>query len=223
MNPSTLNSYFKSRETILTQLREIGYDTDPHHLSIEECGGYMNFCAVHLHTNARVYVFYELKKITLDDRIETIWTEGTITFDSEPTPFDVTRDTVMFVTQTDPSENIQDQIQTLYLIRGVYVTWHTIERTQFNVLEHTLIPRFSIVPEEPPQAKETEGMDVLEHSRIRSVRELLETFHTTLDNLPTESRFSPPLMAKLVRPGQVVCYLRPSCTAMIAPHWVLCV
>jgi len=236
MDLNILTSYYKSRETILAQLSEAGYDTSPFHLRVSEFTGNLDFCAIHKTTRARAYVYYSLKKITIDAAIIRNILEEQFIY-GEDTPFDKKVDTLMYITHTDPSVSIQEQIRTLYLADGIFMTWQTIERTQYNVLSHILVPRFDILPDateanvtneketDETKTEQKEDNDLLRQTGndVKTVQDLLQKFHTTRDNLPTESRFSPPFLAKLVRPGQVVCYYRPSATAMIAPHWVLCV
>jgi hypothetical protein len=218
MNLNTSLSFYKSRETILDQLQSIGYDTDAHRLGLEEFQTAsvlteLDFCAIHPKTKARAFVLYSLQKVV---QVDTKWVQSTV----ERPDFQKERDTIILVWKSDPSENVQEIVRNWFLHEHVFITWQTIDRTQYNVLKHILVPRFDILPVTGTEEPEERGRMTF---GIHSVEDLLRTFCTTLENLPTESRFSPPLMAKLVRPGQVVCYHRPSPTAMISPHWVLCV
>lgn len=234
MNLNTIASYYKSRETILDQLQSIGYDVASRRIGMDEFQttsimSQLNFLAIHPKTEAGVHVIYSLRKVV---SVDTEVVEGIM---ADP-DFKKERDTIMFVWKSDPSENVQEIIRNWYIQHHIFIVWQTIDRTQYNVLNHILVPRFDRVP----FASETTSSDPdigdtgvstpsVEADRgrmtfgIHSVEDLLRTFCTKLENLPTESRFSPPLMAKLIRPGQVVCYHRPSPTAMISPHWVLCV
>jgi DNA-directed RNA polymerase subunit H (RpoH/RPB5) len=216
MNLNTISSLFKSREIILDQLHSIGYDVAPHRLNLEEFQtNSLDFQAVHMKTGATVHVLYSLKKMVNVD----IGDIESIIRDPE---FQRDRDSIMIIWKSDPSENVQESIRNWYIQRKIFITWQTIDRTQYNVLKHILVPRFELLPPTKDDS-DTSSIDTRMTFGVDSVEDLLRIFRTKIDNLPTESRFSPPLMAKLIRPGQVVCYHRPSPTAMICPHWVLCV
>jgi DNA-directed RNA polymerase subunit H len=82
---------------------------------------------------------------------------------------------------------------------------HNIKRLQYNILQHTLVPKATILAE-------------------KAVDELKAKYNLkTLAQLPEISRFDPQSLALCLRPGQVLELQRKSDTAMTYPYYRVCV
>lgn len=82
---------------------------------------------------------------------------------------------------------------------------HNINRLQYNILEHVLVPTARILEE-------------------KDVEEFKQTYNIiTLSQIPEISRFDPQALAICLRPGQVCEFTRDSATAMNAKYYRVCV
>jgi len=234
---------FNSREILLDQLEEAGYEVAPHRtpkdiidadvfVSMNELKG---FSVNHSSKQMKAHVKYVtnvtkkhistvVDKIILSDNVSNNDKE-LFEYTDLINNFNVKTDTLVYLwsQSTEPSSAILDYLQHLYITKGVFVVIRTVARTQYNVLKHIRVPHYEILNDTEEITNDTTSTSAYRNmSIITNVPELLRRYKITVDKLPTESRFSPTLSAKLVRPGQIVCYYRPSPTAMVAPHYVRC-
>jgi DNA-directed RNA polymerase subunit H (RpoH/RPB5) len=87
---------------------------------------------------------------------------------------------------------------------GIHVVIFSLDRLQFNVLEHVYVPKHVILTEEETQAMMTK----------------YNIAHP--DMLPNISRYDPVAMAMGMRPGQVCRIERLSKTAINTPYYRIC-
>jgi DNA-directed RNA polymerase subunit H (RpoH/RPB5) len=88
---------------------------------------------------------------------------------------------------------------------GVFVVVHNIQRLQFNILKHKLVPSTTILTDD-------------------EVAELKVKYNIkVLSQLPEISRFDPVALAILIRPGHVCKILRSSATALDYDYYRICV
>jgi DNA-directed RNA polymerase subunit H (RpoH/RPB5) len=80
-----------------------------------------------------------------------------------------------------------------------------LKRLQFNILEHSLVPKVSILTDNEVDA-------VKKQYTIDEMKQL-----------PEISRFDPQALAICLRPGQVCKFIRNSPTALEAPYYRFCV
>jgi DNA-directed RNA polymerase subunit H (RpoH/RPB5) len=93
----------------------------------------------------------------------------------------------------------------LYDQNKIFVVIHNIHRLQYNLLNHRLVPRCTI----------------LEEAEIDLLKKKYNMKH--IMQLPEISRFDPQSLALGIRPGQVCKFNRDSATAMKYDYYRICV
>jgi DNA-directed RNA polymerase subunit H len=114
-------------------------------------------------------------------------------------------DTLIVIIEDEPNDTIHTKMKYLYDHDGVFVIIHNINRLQYNMLKHTLVPECNILTE-----KECEELKVKYNIK-------------KLSQLPEISRFDPQALAVGLRPNQVCHFKRKSPTAMYYDYYRVCV
>ena len=210
-NTSTTNSrilkLFKSRNTLIDQLEELEYDTSEHmDFSINEIDAMNNntqldFTLKHTKDERKVHIKYyltskQINRANLDNIIEDVYhIDNTLT----------KNDTLVLIIEDEPNETTINKIKYLYNRDGIFVVIHNINRLQYNILNHTLVPKCTI----------------LGNSEIEELKQKYNIMDTK--QLPEISRFDPQALAKCMRPGQVCKLERESSTALFYDYYRICV
>ena len=90
-------------------------------------------------------------------------------------------------------------------MHGIYIIIQNMKRLQFNILEHTLVPKHRVMLDD----------EVI----------IVKTKYNINNNtqFPDISRFDPVAQAICIRPGEICEIIRPSKTAIQAPYYRICV
>jgi DNA-directed RNA polymerase subunit H (RpoH/RPB5) len=116
-----------------------------------------------------------------------------------------TNDTLMIIVKDDANETLVNFIKHIWEQDNVFVIVQSLKRSQFNILEHNLVPPHR----------------VLSNTEIVQIK---QKYNIMNDNqFPIISRFDPVAQSIGIRPGQVCEIIRPSKTAIIAPYYRVCV
>ena len=211
MTSSQITSIYKSRNTILELTETQGYATEDYlGFNINEIDAMFNNSQLDMilanpTTNQKVYIKYyisvkqtvkQIKAPVLDEIIEDLFTiENLLT----------KNDTLIIIIDDEPNESIINKIKYLFDHDGIFVIIYNIQRLQFNILMHSLVPLTTILSQ-------------------HEYDELLKTYHIK-DNLslPEISRFDPVAMAIGLRPGQVCKIHRQSATALKTNYYRICI
>lgn len=200
-------SIYKSRNTILELMKTQGFDiTEYDKFSINEIDAmYVNSQLDMLVTreqdNRKTYIKYyleekQIRRENLDQIIEDLYVIENVL---EKT------DSVIIISNDEPNETILAKLVYLYDRDGIFVNIINIQRLQFNILNHRLVPPISIVDE-------------------KEVPELMKRLNLkSLSQLPEISRFDPQAMAIGLRPKQVCLIKRNSSTALEYNFYRVCV
>ena len=190
-NTSTTNSrilkLFKSRNTLIEQLEELQYDVSEHmDFSINEIDAMNNntqldFTLKHNKNERKIHVKYYL------------------------TSKQINRANLDNIIEDEPNETTINKIKYLYNRDGIFVVIHNINRLQYNLLNHTLVPKCTI----------------LGNSEIDELKKKYNIMDTK--QLPEISRFDPQALAKCMRPGQICKFERESSTALFYDYYRICV
>ena len=203
-----LSSIFTSRKTILALLQSQSYKVDDYvTFSINEVDAMykskqLDMLLEHETDGRKVYVKYHLpdkqkqmQKNVMDDIVEDLFVlEGVLT----------KRDTLIVIMDDEPNESSLLRVTYLYEKEGIFVVIHNIQRLQFNMLEHSLVPMMEIL-------SETATKEVMAKFNIKS-----------LQQFPEISRFDPQALALSMRPGQVAKITRKSITALETEYYRVC-
>jgi len=115
------------------------------------------------------------------------------------------KDTLIIIIDGEPNDTIITKMKYLYDHDGIFVIIHNIQRLQFNLLEHKLVPKIMILNDD-------------EVDKLKSNLSL-----TTVNLLPEISRFDPQALAIGMRPGSVCKIARESATALTYNYYRVCI
>ena len=203
-------SLFKSRNTIIQLLSSLEYDVqDYESFSINEIDAMskneqLDMLMTHKKNTARkIYVKYHLpekqKQISrtiLDDTIEDLFRTDNV----------LSRDDILIIIMDDePNDSNIARMNYLYDHDGYFVVMHNIKRLQFNITEHSMVPKMTILTEE-------------EQTLLMTEKHL-----NNLSQIPEISRYDPHALALCVRPNQVCKIERDSVTALKSIYYRVCV
>lgn len=198
---------YKSRNTILRLLEKQGYDiSDYGDFSINEIDAMytndqLDMLVKEEESDKKVYIKYYLTgKNIRKENLETL-VEDLFQIESVLTK----NDTLIVIINEEPNDTIIERIKYLYDHDNIFIVLHNIDRLQFNILEHHLVPHIRILNE----------------GEVEELKKKFNLKNTT--QLPEISRFDPQALAVCLRPGQVCGLERKSNTAMLSTYYRLCV
>tara|TARA_Y100000996_G_C22450835_1_gene613778 strand:+ start:473 stop:1039 length:567 start_codon:yes stop_codon:yes gene_type:complete len=151
-------------------------------------------------TKKKVYIKYHLdtkiKAGHIYEYIEDLFEiENTLSNDDE----------LIIVTKDNLNEATMNLLEQIYLNDKKFVNIYNINRFLFNILEHHMVPKHTILSEEGKQ-------------------KIIEKYYITDDSkFPEISRFDPAATCMGVRPGELVEIERPSPTAITSLYYRLCI
>ena len=149
---------------------------------------------------SKMYIKYYMRSTMNESQLQ-VYVED-LYFDSNTLTKD---DTLIVIFENEPNASLIEYLKHLYNQDGIFVVVHNIERLQFNILEHQLVPKISILNES-------------------DTAELIKTYNLkSLNQLPEISRFDPQALAVCLRPGQVCKLIRSSPTSMTSTYYRVCV
>lgn len=198
---------FKSRSTLLEQLDGLDYDTSEYEeFSINEVDAMNNNNQLHMtlqHTTdkRKIHINYyltskQINRANLDNIIEDLYNIDNIL---------TKNDTLIIVIEDEPNDAIITKVKYLYDHDGIFVVIHNINRLQYNLLNHTIVPK----------------CEILGDSEIEELKKKINITHTK--QLPEISRFDPQALAMCMRPGQVCKFKRESSTAIFTDYYRICI
>jgi DNA-directed RNA polymerase subunit H len=114
-------------------------------------------------------------------------------------------DTLFIILKSDINETITNVLKNIWEKDGIFIVIINIQRLQFNILEHSLVPPHRILSEE-------------------EVEEVKIKYNINkLSQLPEISRFDPVAQVIGIRPGQVCEIIRSSKTAVNTKYYRVCI
>ena len=201
----------KSRNTILELLEAQDYNVDDylgfsiHEIDAMLTNSQLDMLMSHKTNGKKVYVKYyfttkqttrQIKPQTLDDIIEDLYTIEEIL---------TKNDTLIIIIDDEPNDTILNKMRYLYDHDGIFVVIHNIKRLQFNILNHALVPKMTVLDE-------AETSEVMKKYNLKDKTQI-----------PEISRFDPQALAIGVRPGQICGIDRESVTALTYKYYRVCV
>ena len=204
-----ISSIYNSRKNILNLMNKQNYNIDEYsNFSINEVNSMFqnNQLDIKLEKNTKenkAYIHYYLgktaKTITaknLQDMIDDLFmVEEMLT----------KNDTLFIILKSDINETITNVLKNIWEKDGIFIVIINIQRLQFNILEHSLVPPHLILSEEE-----------LEEVKIKyNINKLSQ--------LPEISRFDPVAQVIGIRPGQVCEIIRSSKTAVNTKYYRVCI
>lgn len=199
-----ISAVYKSRRTVLDLIKAQGFNiSDYDNFGISEVNSMeQNNQLDMLLDNGinKTYIRYFLnKKISvtnINDMIEDLYVVSE-TLKKE--------DTLFIIVREDLNDTATTELVHIWETEGIYIVIENIKRLQFNILEHSLVPKHRVMKED-------------------EVQEKIKKYNlTSRTQFPEISRFDPVAKAICLRPGQVCHILRPSKTAITTDYFRLCV
>ena len=148
----------------------------------------------------KIYIHYFITKKITSANIQTLIDD---LFNLEET---LTKDDTLFIIcKDDMNETITNELIHLWEKDGMFIVIESIKRLQFNILNHSLVPKHRVMSED------------------EVIKVMLKHNITERKQFPDISRFDPVARVIGLRPGQVCHIVRPSKTAVIADYYRVCV
>jgi DNA-directed RNA polymerase subunit H (RpoH/RPB5) len=206
---ASLNNYilkiYKSKTTLIEQLKGLEYDVSSYdNFSINEIDAMIENeqmdMLVSREDGKKIYVKYlmtkTIRKETVDQIIEDLFEIEHIL---------EKKDTLVIVSLDDPNDTITEKIRYEFDSSGIHIIIRSLNRIQFNILNHTLVPPATIL-------NETEIQELKRQYNLEDLSRLQEI-----------SRFDQQALCMCLRPGQVIKINRNSDTALEYINYRVCV
>ena len=204
----TITTIFKSRQTLLKLLQAQKFNIkDYEEFSINEVHVMYNNKQLdmlmssddNIENKKKVYVKYHLAKTlprqNINDYIDDLFNLEQVLSKG---------DTLIIVIKQEPHEPLLNILRQIWEQDGIFIIVYNLERLQFNLLEHSYVPKHEIM-------NETQISEMKQKYNIKNDLEI-----------PEISRFDPVAMAIGMRPGDICKIVRPSKTAITADYYRLC-
>jgi DNA-directed RNA polymerase subunit H len=209
--PLLINEIYKSRVNLLEIFGQLDYNvSDFEHFSINEVNvmrqnNQLDMLLTKDTANKdgfkeKIYIRFYLAKVLRPPNIREL-IDDLFTLDEVLDK----KDTLYIVIKDEPNDTLINDIKQIWEEENIFIIIQSIKRLQFNLLNHSLVPKHEIINEE-----ELNG--VMKKYNI-SKPELL----------PEISRFDPVAKAICIRPGQVCKITRPSKTAIETNYYRICI
>jgi DNA-directed RNA polymerase I, II, and III subunit RPABC1 len=199
-----INALYKSRVNLVSLLGAQGYNvSDYKNPSINDVhimaqNKQLDFMVSNEETGAKTLVVYHLAKtlrpVVLNELVSEYY---------EVTKQLSATDSLVIVARLEPNDTLTRTIQSLWERNGYYINIFNVARLQFNILEHTYVPKHEVLSEE-------------------AKNEVIKKYNIISNNIPSISRFDPVAQAIALRPGQYCEITRPSRTAIQAKSYRVC-
>jgi DNA-directed RNA polymerase I, II, and III subunit RPABC1 len=203
---SIINSIYTSRKTILNQLERRDYDISNYNeFSITEIGvmaqnKQLDFILENNDTKEKIYVKYSIWKSLSPSNIHEI-IEDLYNLEQLLSK----KDKLIIIVKSEPNDTLLNSVKQILAQEGIYVILYSLKRLQFNILDHTLVPKHTILNDEQSN-------------------NFKKKYNITSDSqIPTISRFDPVAMAICMKPNDICHILRSSQNAIVGDYYRICV
>ena len=210
---NTITQIYKSRTNILNILENIyGYDISDYsgfsfnEIDVMYTNGQLDMLLSNKKVNDSItptnktYIKYFLRSALNENSLSPI-IEDLYSISNT-----LSKDDCLFVIyEGEPNDSLIAYLKYIYTSEDIFVVVYNIKRLQFNILEHVLVPKVTILSE----------------SEITELK--LRYNVDDMKKLPEISRFDPQALAICLRPGQVCKFIRNSPTSMETPYYRVCI
>lgn len=201
-----ISSIYKSRKNVLDIMEnQQGYNVDDYqHFSVNEINTMKANNQLDMliekreEPKSKMYIRYVLEKITVtavNQMIDDLFNLEQILNKN---------DTLFIISKDDMNETVMNELVHIWERDRIFVVIQSITRLQYNILTHTLQPKFIVLTAEEKEEKKKQY-------NIADDRQF-----------PDISRFDAVAQLIGIRPGQVCEILRPSKTAITSKYYRIC-
>ena len=204
-NSTYIEYIYNSRKNILDLLKEQNYNVDDYtnasvnevHLMVQN--KQQDMLLSNDDDDRKVYVKYHLGKTLRQNNIYEML-EDLFEVENILTK----RDDLIIIMKDQPNDTIIKLLKDIHEKDGYFIIIFNIQKLQFNILNHSYVPKHRILSEE-------EEIDIKKLYNISSNKQL-----------PEISRFDPVAQAIGIRPGEICEIIRPSKTAITSKFYRIC-
>ena len=200
-------SVFKSRNNILNILNSRGFDTSNYNgFSINEIhnlvtNDLLDMLVTNNNTNKKVYIkYFNLDKSIRPNNIHEI-VESLFNIEQLLNK----EDELIIIVKDEPNDTLEKLQRSIFEHESIYLNIINIERLQFNIINHSLVPKHVVI------------------NNIDEINNIKEKYNINDNNeFPTISRFDPVSQVLGIRPGELFEIERSSKTAIKTKFYRIC-
>lgn len=202
---SQIENIYNSRINILNILKYRGYDISTHEnftineINILNNNEQLDMLLKNNITNKKVYVKYYLNKLLKSQTIYS-FIEDLFNIDEVLTK----NDDLIIIIKDEPNENLNQIIRDIWMEDEYYISILNIKRLQYNILEHSLVPKHIILSNEEATIFRKK-YNIINDSQIADI-----------------SYFSPVSLVLGIRPNDIVKIIRNSKTSIESNFYRIC-
>ena len=206
-NNELINKVFKSRKHILSYLKNIGYNTgDYEHCDLNYISNLVENEQADMllsnNKNNKIFVKYYIFKKTLRLNVINEMISDLFILE-EDNPFNKD-DTLLIIIKDIPNQSLKTIQRDIFSNENIFVNIFGLDSLQYNILDHSLVPLHVKLTDE-------------------EIVELKETYNITEKELPTISRYDPPVMANNIKPGEIIRIERSCKNSIQSNYYRLCI
>ena len=206
VNSQTVSKIFKSRKTILKQLKDLGFDISEYdnfsinEIAILSANKQLDLLLENPKNKKKIFIKYhlgtKLRNNHIYDYIEELYNiDEILTKD----------DDLIIITKEKVNDNLKKFVDILYKKDNYYINVYNYTDYLFNILDSELQPKFKVLNESEKQ-------------------EVMQKYNILDDKLfPEISRFDPVAIIFAIRPGEVFEITRSSPTSITSKYYRICI
>jgi len=201
----TVQKIFKSRNNLLDMLKEQDYDVSQYeNVGINEVNTLLTSKQLDMqlkktNTEKKIYIKYHLAKALRATNIQE-YIEELFTIDEVLTK----EDDLMIIVKDEPNDTLIKNISAIWDTENIYITAIAINRLQFNILNHCLVPKHRMLSD-------------IEEDEIRRKYNIMDD-----KQMPDISRHSPVAQIIGLRPNKMCEIIRSSKTGITSKFYRIC-
>ena len=202
MTSTFQETVYKSRSTLLEYLKHMGYNIDEYnHYNYDSVYNMIinNSLDMYFDKGRKIYCKFHIQKKPIRTQYIEEYIDEIYNIEEKLT----THDILIIVGNDNINDTTKNYLTRVYIDRNINIIYLSVKELQYNVLEHKLVPKHTILPAE-------------QYANIKS------KYNITQDSeFPEISRFDP--VAKGASPGNIIHIERHSKTAIISDYYRHCV
>jgi DNA-directed RNA polymerase subunit H len=205
-NTELTNKVFKARKNLLEYLKNIDYNiSDYNGFDLNNIGILVENEQLDMlltdSKNKKVYVKFYIFKSNLRLNVINEMISDLYVLEEILNP----DDTLIIIIKDIPNASTKDIQSQIFSDENKFINIFGLDTLQFNILEHTLVPKHTVLSND-------------------EIKEVKETYNISNNNqLPTISRFDPPVMAINAKPGDIIKIERSCKNSISSNYYRLCI
>lgn len=205
-NTELTNKVFKARKNLLEYLKNIDYNiSDYNSFDLNNIGILVENEQLDMlltdSKNKKVYVKFYIFKSNLRLNVINEMISDLYVLEEILNP----DDTLIIIIKDIPNTSTKDIQSQIFSDENKFINIFGLDTLQFNILEHTLVPKHTVLSND-------------------EIKEVKETYNISNNNqLPTISRFDPPVMAINAKPGDIIKIERSCKNSISSNYYRLCI